>query len=928
MALSKRKRDPGPRNSLRASSAQRRFATDPVNPLRLRPLSPDTFITSGLEHVQSSRQHGLHPAVDEDENLVDDLGEVVMGIDIKEEGTVGCCFYIAREERLSILSDVQFGGKDFIDTLKVEINPTTILTSTRAEEATMNDIRQFDNALRLPYRIDVRPIQEYSVDGAKAKLAELEIFQQEEDLAQFLVPGDGLTQQAEEVIAENAGFSFEKGKLLRLGGIVDIENSVSLGCTGAVLAYVQRRSTEHNSLENSIATYAVRSVETFFLKGTMHVNLNTLSSLQIMQTESHPNSFNQGPRKTSSRAKEDLSLYGLFHQHLLTPQGKSRLRQYFLRPSVDLDVISKRHKILDLLLLPANKSTLQKMCSCLKKVKNMCPVMTTLHKGLSSAFGGFKGTIWGSLLNFATHTLDLQEAVREMGCQDMVSFRERMLETLDVGSLHAVGRLIYQTIDIEDSQEQQRTVIKQGVDRDLDLLKTRYNGLDGLLKQVAIDVASTIPANLQIEVNVIYFPQLGFNIAIPFDTTGRAAYTGSGGTWEQVFTTENRAYFKDERMRELDEKLGDIYSLVCEREIEIAHEIAQNVLKYEKVLSACSELCGELDCYLAMAKTAEAYKFARPQMSTENVIRVEGGRHPLQELMVASYIPNDVNLQGGCGTQQPGTAIHFADRQYSNTPSMLLLTGPNFSGKSVYMKQVALIVYLAHIGSYVPALNAEIGITDKILTRISTPETVSKIQSTFTLDLQQISLLLKFSTRRSLIIIDEFGKGTDLNDGAGLACGIFEYLLSLGGERPKVLAATHFHEIFENRFLPERPSLGFGHMEVRVDEEIANAKEEVAYLYNFKPGRSNQSFGTLCAAMNGVGEAIVARASELVSLSARGQDLVTACARMSKQEEAILETAESIARRFLSMDLSTNMRRDIKQHLADLVANRAVVTSD
>lgn len=149
--------------------------------------------------------------------------------------------------------------------------------------------------------------------------------------------------------------------------------------------------------------------------------------------------------------------------------------------------------------------------------------------------------------------------------------------------------------------------------RDLDLLKDRYNGLDGLLKQVAIDVASTIPANLQIEVNVIYFPQLGFNIAIPFDNTGRAAYTGSGGTWEQFFTTENRAYFKDERMRELDEKLGDIYGLVCgkapatlcvvyvvngyasEREIEIAHEIAQNVLKYDEMLSACSDFCGELD---------------------------------------------------------------------------------------------------------------------------------------------------------------------------------------------------------------------------------------------------------------------------------------------------------------------------------------------
>jgi DNA mismatch repair protein MSH5 len=151
------------------------------------------------------------------------------------------------------------------------------------------------------------------------------------------------------------------------------------------------------------------------------------------------------------------------------------------------------------------------------------------------------------------------------------------------------------------------------VDRDLDLLKDRYNGLDGLLKQVAIDVASIIPANLQIEVNAIYFPQLGFNIAIPFDDTGRAAYIGNDGTWELVFTTENRAYFKDERMRELDEKLGDIYGLVCgktpvilcigyvangrasEREIEIAHEIAQSVLKYEEMLSVCSDLCGELD---------------------------------------------------------------------------------------------------------------------------------------------------------------------------------------------------------------------------------------------------------------------------------------------------------------------------------------------
>jgi DNA mismatch repair protein MSH5 len=124
---------------------------------------------------------------------------------------------------------------------------------------------------------------------------------------------------------------------------------------------------------------------------------------------------------------------------------------------------------------------------------------------------------------------------------------------------------------------------------------------------------------------------------------------------------------------------------------------------------------------------------------------------------------------------------------------MLILTGPNYSGKSVYLKQVALIVYMAHVGSYVPAESAKIGITDKILSRVSTRETVSRIQSAFMIDLQQISLALSLATRKSLLVIDEFGKGTDSSDGAGLACAVFKYLLSLGIHSGKVLAATHFH---------------------------------------------------------------------------------------------------------------------------------------
>jgi DNA mismatch repair protein MSH5 len=175
--------------------------------------------------------------------------------------------------------------------------------------------------------------------------------------------------------------------------------------------------------------------------------------------------------------------------------------------------------------------------------------------------------------------------------------------------------------------------------------------------------------------------------------------------------------------------------------------------------------------------------------------------HILQELTVASFVPNDTFLVGGAG--DGSSADEFDDghdvdsateRSSSSTrhtyaheasPSMLVLTGPNYSGKSVYLKQVALIVFMAHVG--------RIGLTDKILSRVTTRETVSRQQSAFMLDLQQISLALSLATRRSLVIIDEFGKGTESSDGAGLACAVMEHLLSVGSERVKVVGATHFH---------------------------------------------------------------------------------------------------------------------------------------
>jgi DNA mismatch repair protein MSH5 len=336
-----------------------------------------------------------------------------------------------------------------------------------------------------------------------------------------------------------------------------------------------------------------------------------------------------------------------------------------------------------------------------------------------------------------------------------------------------------------------------------------------------------------------------------------------------------------------------------------------------------------------LALGAQKYGLNPPRLTTANVIHIEGGRHPLQELTV-SYIPNDCFIRGGAGDDggneteasivQPRSSSSL--QQSVEEPSMLIMTGPNYSGKSVYLKQVAITVFMAHIGSFVPAERATIGLTDKILTRIATRESVSRDQSAFMIDLQQISLSITLATHRSLVVIDEFGKGTNAHDGAGLSCGVMEYFLSLENLRPKVLAATHFHEIFTNDFLTERPELAFGHMEVQVDT-AASVEDQITYLYKFVPGRSNSSFGTLCAMMNGIDKAVVERADELILLSARGEDLITACARIPEDEAQQLEDAEQVGRQFLEQDFphpesKVGVTFDIRSTLENFLAVSAV----
>lgn len=893
---------------------------------------------------------------------LESLDEVVMAVSVAERGSVGCCYYVARDEKLHFMEDVQLGGPETVDArewgsyivtgnadsalVKLLADPTVILVSAKCSDEVMNrldpELRhqrptpdgdgQSDQT-RLPYLLECRPNAEFGYDSARSKLVNLNIGQQHGPSVHYITPGDVVPY--DKLNTGDVDGVGRQGALLRLSGWISWDSRLTVGCAGCVLSYLQRRrATSYLPGDRNAGDFfRVSSIEMFSLSESMFINNDTLLSLQITTTESHPNAQQQGPVKSGS-SKEGLSVYGLFHPLAKTQQGRRLLKKMFLQPSLNLEVINERHDTIAVFLRPDNSDILGQLASALAGVRDMRIAVINLHKGISS--GGSQSrpiatSMWSTLRRFVFSALQICDILNDTQCAEGLLIRHKVVEKFDKRALAEIGSMIGEIVDFVASEDARRTVVLPGVDAELDDRKQVYEGIEDMLSRVAAEIASQVPENIR-ELNVIFFPQIGFLVSVGHDEDAvPTPYTGpEDDPWEKMFNSESCAYYKNMHTSALDNEFGDIYSNILDMEIEIVQNLGQRVLEFEELIVTTSDICGELDSLVALARGAAQYNLTRPHMTVENVLKITEGRHILQELTVPSFVPNDTHLRGGAGGDTIEGSIH-GDRgatrsTHPDAPSMIIMTGPNYSGKSVYLKQVAIIVYMAHIGSFIPASRATIGLTDKILTRISTRESVSRTQSAFMIDLQQTCIALNLATRNSLLVIDEFGKGTESYDGAGLAAGVFEHLLRRGPDCPKVLGATHFHEIFESGFLQARPSLGFAHMEVAVDASVSAREEQITYLYNYRPGRSSSSFGTVCAAMNGIDTRIIERAEEFLALAAQGQDLVEACAELPEAELVELQEAvgdrqkykcvhwltlfkEYIARQFLGVDTFEKPRR-------------------
>ncbi|KAL6791157.1 muts domain V domain-containing protein [Trichoderma sp. SZMC 28013] len=785
-----------------------------------------------------------------------DLSESIVAIDVKDKKMMGCSIFSTADGVLKIANDIPMVDENVAEQFLNFAQATTILMSRRVPETILAFVEKHveRNADGLALRL--MSSSDFSHMFACEELSSL----YPHGVSSFpnASPSNNERQSGEKNIQAQTPDRQEPHcmKLIRCGSLIDLDSVASLSCAGAIFTELHRRRSLASSLSSPIAEnlFNVASITMFNLLDHVFISEESLLSLQIINHESHPNSQAWSVDSKSSAGKENLSIYGLLHPLASTPQGRNHLRHMFLNPTSNLDIITDRQRTISMLMEPNNEEKTRRAVSI------------------------------GTLRRFASQSLKLREVAIAFSNPNQSSIIRRIIDGIPPPTFNLVGSMIDRVVNFEEAKFQQRYSVKPGIDVELDKLKRLYDGMGSLLTAVANSVTQDLPmwARRHIK-SCIFLPQLGFLTVVKQDseqTNGIFDVECIGDdSWKKSFTDNEMAHYKNRHMTDLDNQ-----------EVEVMQKLAVDIIAHEKTLLAAATICGEFDALLALAIGAAKYGWKAPQMTTENIINITGGRHPLQELLAPSFIPNDCFI--GDDNTAPGRRVQA-----------LVLTGPNQSGKSVYIKQVAAIVYLAHIGSFVPADQAVIGTVDKILTRISSRESVSSTGSTFALDLKQVSHAMKYATSRSLIILDEFGNGTTADDGVGMFTAMLDYFLSSAAQSPKVLAATHFYEIFANGYLNHYSQLALARMEVKIDSRAVDAEGRVIYLFKLVEGYSSTSLGSQCARISGIPDIITDRAEAIGELLSRNKDLTYNWSK-GKDEEADLNHVYQEIEEFLSLESS------------------------
>ena len=410
-------------------------------------------------------------------------------------------------------------------------------------------------------------------------------------------------------------------------------------------------------------------------------------------------------------------------------------------------------------------------------------------------------------------------------------------------------------------------VINDGVNEELDKLRSiAYHGKDYLLKIQEREAEKTGIQSLKIGYNNVF----GYYLEV------RNTYKEQvPQEWIRKQTLAQAERYITEELKEYEEKILGAEEKIITLETKLFNDLVIATQEYIQQIQTNANLIAHLDCLLSGAKTAQEHKYVRPVIDSSDVIDIKQGRHPVIETQMPigeQYVPNDIMLD-------------------SDGQQIMIITGPNMAGKSALLRQTALIVLMAQIGSFVPAESARIGLVDKIFTRVGASDNISLGESTFMVEMTEASNILNNVSPKSLVLFDELGRGTSTYDGISIAWAMVEYLHESPRAKARTLFATHYHELNEME-------KNFGRIK-NYNVSVKEVDGKVIFLRKLMRGGSEHSFGIHVAEISGMPKSIIRRANVILKeLEADNAGVGSA----GKPTAAIAQSREGMQLSFFQLD--------------------------
>jgi DNA mismatch repair protein MutS len=638
-----------------------------------------------------------------------------------------------------------------------------------------------------------------------ARISPAEVLVSERQNGEFGEIAGALAYDDFAFLTDHARFTLcEHFKVKSLDGFGCSEMPAAIGAAGAIIHYLKqqlRRKVDH------LAALRCDARDDYvMLDAATQVNLELVES--------------RGARNMSLLAALDRTV---------TPMGGRKLRSWILQPLRDLAVLERRQQLIADLLHEAD--LLAALRSCLKSIRDL----ERAAGRLSQAAGNARDLV--ALKVSLQQIPEVKSELRKLIERVDFGKEQPQMGTLCRGVFESLQEMPALTerfsaalVDDPPMVLKEGGIFRDGFDADLDELRQgSREGKNWIAQLQEREIGESGIKSLKVRFNSVF----GYFIEV---TKSNLANVPARYIRKQ--TTVGGERFITPELKEMESKILGADEKARQLEYQLFQTLREETLRELEPIQATAAAIGSLDAICSLAETARLYGYARPALNESLRLVIRDGRHPVldQNLAEEKFVPNDTDLDG-------------------ERMRLAIITGPNMAGKSTYIRQVALIVLMAQIGSFVPASSAEIGLVDRVFTRVGASDDLSRGQSTFMVEMNETANIVNNASERSLVILDEIGRGTSTFDGLSIAWSVAEFLHDK--IKARTLFATHYHEL--TKLASERK--GVANFNVAVREW----NEQIIFLRKIIPGGADKSYGIHVARLAGIPREILDRARDILS---------------------------------------------------------------